>query len=404
MKISGLNVHFAAQAPRSGQAGRGSVSGSPRQESSEQNEALLTISRMARRLSAQMQRANAAQLVAQMQEENAMQKMSDQAQEMIYQAQEGIEKEAGYDGVRLPAQQLDGMARGTGRVMWATLLYQAVNGELGPEEHNCRILSAAVEDGERVREREKAEGTRYVFARIRVVQHRTRFFDLHLRPQGRVLMNHDAWRASDRIETVSLWFPEDIADFGLQLSRLDVLPWLDDVGNFARLANKYAEIRQSLEEEYYGDELEAQLKRLSQAFDMTVQFNASVRAVEISFRLEEMKYALSWLGGMPGFSQEQFMQLSERLTVGVEEAVSHFARLARQFVLENGSVLKEQDKALLEKFLRSEQRGQGRLSFDDLRTIDRAATSGVVPGQDAGTVLVNNFNELLRIRGDYAYV
>ena len=65
----------------------------------------------------------------------------------------------------------------------------------------------------------------------------------------------------------------------------------NDVDNFAALGNRYAEMRRALEAAYSGEELEAQLNKLSEAFDLTSQILGHERATTafLQMRFEQAR-------------------------------------------------------------------------------------------------------------------
>ena len=75
-------------------------------------------------------------------------------------------------------------------------------------------------------------------------------------------------------------------------------------------------------------------------------------------------------GGKIEIDQDEFNRIHEMLTTGVREAVSRFAQLTRQFVLENGLLNTAQDREILEAFLLSAERPSGDVGLNDLNNID----------------------------------
>jgi hypothetical protein len=70
------------------------------------------------------------------------------------------------------------------------------------------------------------------------------------------------------------------------------------------------------------------------------------------------------------------------LTTGVREAVSRFAHLTKQFVLENGLINTEQDREALEAFLQNAERPGGSLGLNDLKNVTEILRSDFPNGRD----------------------
>ncbi|MCL2188643.1 MAG: hypothetical protein FWC16_04935 [Defluviitaleaceae bacterium] len=152
-----------------------------------------------------------------------------------------------------------------------------------------------------------------------------------------------------------------------------------DSHNFAALANSYAQMRASFIEQFSGEELENQLNILSKAFELSVISMANTRAfqTEMSLSNEHINivthnHLLAQGMNSPHFNGgpiDEFSRISDAIAENVRNAVSHFAHLSRQFVLENGTIHTEQDMAILEAFLQSAQPPAGQLSFSGLNTL-----------------------------------
>jgi hypothetical protein len=164
---------------------------------------------------------------------------------------------------------------------------------------------------------------------------------------------------------------------------------LTDLERVTMLANRYAEMRQSFEEQYSGEELENKLNHLSQAFNLTVEKIAHIseRFAYMSMRMDSFRISLHnkllergqpgmFNGGMIEFDEEQFSNMQERVSTGMRESVSHFAHLIRQFVLENGAVNSEQQQKLLESFLRAAPPSSGGFTFDEFNALSEILGHG----------------------------
>jgi len=161
----------------------------------------------------------------------------------------------------------------------------------------------------------------------------------------------------------------------------------DDMDNFIALANKYAEMRQALIEAFSGEELENRLNALSQAFDLSVKIQAEYRSLQTSMALRVERNRITahnqiiqqgqrspfFTGGKIEIDQDEFNRLHEMLTTGVREAVSRFAHLTKQFVLENGFINTEQDRKALEAFLPG---------LNDLKNVTEILRSDFPNGRD----------------------
>jgi len=178
----------------------------------------------------------------------------------------------------------------------------------------------------------------------------------------------------------------------------------DDVRNMTALANSYAEIRQSLEAVFSGEELERRLSSLSEAFayvsnriSVQSEWNATRRMnFETINMIKAMRRATGATGSMrielPGgmtvsfFTAEaeasvdipkalrdrldKYMNTTEHIRSSIRETTQHFANLARQFALENGTVTTGGQMELLKSFLSAAERPEGSLTFDNLSTLN----------------------------------
>ncbi|MCL2388597.1 MAG: hypothetical protein FWC89_13780, partial [Defluviitaleaceae bacterium] len=183
-------------------------------------------------------------------------------------------------------------------------------------------------------------------------------YDGNLTPQNHVDLSIFSQEAKFFLSQSSLffgtnWTADDIvmAELGYQLIGA-LNPDASDTNNFVALANKYAELRQSLTDEFSGEELENRLNALSQAFDLSVEIQAHHRSTQtsIALRVEKARILVHnqivqqggqspfFEGGKIELDHGEFNRIKEALSAGVREAVSHFAHLTRQFVLENGVI------------------------------------------------------------------
>ncbi|MCL1883826.1 MAG: hypothetical protein FWF81_08770 [Defluviitaleaceae bacterium] len=123
-----------------------------------------------------------------------------------------------------------------------------------------------------------------------------------------------------------------------------------NLDNFVALGNKYAEIRESLEAMYSGEELESQLNKLSEAFDLTAQILAHERSTSafLQMRFEQARTVLN----NQLFNQNTEIEYDEEKISNIRNSTRFFAQLTRQFILENGAITSEHDKeSLLEMLL-----------------------------------------------------
>lgn len=178
----------------------------------------------------------------------------------------------------------------------------------------------------------------------------------------------------------------EVAEMGLQLiGGLDMLyKGIDEgaTGNAAtrELANRYLEMRNSFEARYTGEELETMLSRLSDAFDLVVGHIAHVEGEtaerRLNFgRINIMKHNILVGQEQPSHAfnkgeievpEDEFQSLIDNVVESIREATNHFARMTRNFVLENGAIANESHIQLLNTFLQSEERPEGRFTFNDL--------------------------------------
>jgi len=181
-------------------------------------------------------------------------------------------------------------------------------------------------------------------------------------------------------ETVrSSGMPNDVKELfrgGLSSNRSRLGNDPSDMERVTNLANNYVRLSQYLEDNFSGEELEQQQKWLSLSFD----FEASLMALN-NARIAESKMlhlarrsGLIALGGGEMIAhekgeKERILDSSRALADGVREATNHFAHLTRQFVIENGIARSEQDRNLLETFLRDSEREEGRFTVDDMNSI-----------------------------------
>ncbi|MCL2250283.1 MAG: hypothetical protein FWC13_13585 [Oscillospiraceae bacterium] len=85
-----------------------------------------------------------------------------------------------------------------------------------------------------------------------------------------------------------------------------------------------------------------------------------------------------------------------RKSASVREAVSHFAHLTRQFVLESGLADLEQDREALETFLQASVRPANGLSFYELNNVNEALSRPSPDGRDNTTLTpVATRNEII---------
>jgi len=227
-------------------------------------------------------------------------------------------------------------------------------------------------------------------------------YDGNLTPQTNVDLSLFSQEAMTFLSQSSLffgtnWSADDIvmAELGYQLIgafNFDA----DDTHNFIALANKYAEMHQALTEEFSGEELENRLIALSQAFDLSVDIQAHHRSLQtsIALRVEQNRITAHnqiiqqgqqspfFEGGKIEVDQDEFNRIHEMLTTGVRGAVSRFAHLTRQFVLENGFVNTEQDREALEAFLQSAERTSGSLGLNDLKNVTEILRSDFPNGRN----------------------
>ena len=227
-------------------------------------------------------------------------------------------------------------------------------------------------------------------------------YDGNLTPQTDIDLSIFSQEAMTFLSQSSLFFGTDwtaddivMAELGYQLIgafNFDA----DDTHNFIALANRYSELRQALVGEFSGEELENRLNALSQAFDLSVEIQAHHRSTQtsIALRVERNRITMHnqmiqqgvqspfFEGGKIEIDQNEFNRIHEMLTAGVREAVSRFAQLTRQFVLENGLLNTAQDRETLEAFLQSAARPSGGLGLNDLNSLTGILRSDFPNGRD----------------------
>jgi N-acetylglutamate synthase-like GNAT family acetyltransferase len=174
-----------------------------------------------------------------------------------------------------------------------------------------------------------------------------------------------------------------MAEMGHSLSSV-INTSTSDVDNFVALANKYAEMRTSLEMEYSGAELETQLNKLSEAFDLTVGILAHERATTARLRmgielariaahnqlLNQNTTKRFFDSAYIEYDKEKINNIFLMVTNSIRESIEHFAQLTRQFVLENGAITTERDEDALLAILRSTPESSRGFSFDNLKSIN----------------------------------
>jgi|GEM_PF-4225705 len=143
--------------------------------------------------------------------------------------------------------------------------------------------------------------------------------------------------------------------------------------NLAAMANKYSDMRDALKAEFEGADLEEQLSKLSDAFDLIANIYADAVTAWTSQRLfnEELSMSVHKHDRIQNgqkvennFDIEEIGRLRDRITNSVNEAANHFAQQFRQFVVENGTINSERQLELLATFLQNSNRGDGQLTFD----------------------------------------
>jgi len=154
----------------------------------------------------------------------------------------------------------------------------------------------------------------------------------------------------------------------------------------ANMANEYATIRQELEEQFSGEELERRLGLLSEAFNLSTQIHAyfaesQVRS-DMSFEYFKMQahnyttenrhrmYNPRHLFNAGVFDKEETRNTANAIANAVRNSIIHFANLTRQFVLENGQVNTSQ-LGELSNFLNNSDSAEGGLSFGALNDVSR---------------------------------
>jgi len=177
----------------------------------------------------------------------------------------------------------------------------------------------------------------------------------------------------------------EVAEMGNNLiSGLRLNTHIDErnTGNAAtiELANRYAEMRNSFEERYTGEELETMLSRLSDAFDLVVGHIANAEAETAYSRFGFQRFGVIKHNILVGqenaptlfnkgeieVPEDGFRSLIENVVGSIREATAHFARMTRDFVLENGAVTSESHIQLLNQFLQTAERPEGKLTFNGL--------------------------------------
>ena len=154
----------------------------------------------------------------------------------------------------------------------------------------------------------------------------------------------------------------------------------------ANMANEYATIRQELEEQFSGEELERRLGLLSEAFDLSTQIHAhwaeaQVRS-DMSFEYFKMQahnyttenrhrmYNPRHLFNAGVFDKEETRNTANAIAEAVRNSIIHFANLTRQFVLDNGQINTSQLDDL-NNFLNNSNSAEGGLSFNALNDVSR---------------------------------
>ncbi|MCL1989226.1 MAG: hypothetical protein FWG64_14825 [Firmicutes bacterium] len=178
-----------------------------------------------------------------------------------------------------------------------------------------------------------------------------------------------------------------MAELGAQL--MTVLNYNNsDVQNMTDLANKYAEMRQSLEEQFTGEELETQISNLDRAFDLTANLYAGDREMQtfmrMHFEMSQMFYhnqavADGRVGnfnmGKIEISEEKIndmLQLIDKISNGIRESLNHFTNIVKDFVMQNGLVSSEEQQLSLLNHLQNAEPSENGFTFDFMNSIDDA--------------------------------
>jgi hypothetical protein len=207
-----------------------------------------------------------------------------------------------------------------------------------------------------------------------------------------------------------------MAKLGYQL--LDVLDLRQsDTANFISLGNKYAELRQSLTEQYSGEELERRLGELSTAFDLSVTYLADRRAWQVWKRLSFESLLMQvhnqtlaqgreshlFEGGkkeIPSGAETQ--RIVETFAEALQQSTRFFAEMMREFIVENGILDPAKDYTRVQTLLRGADPPQGGLTFDEmtsLREIMSRPLMDTASGSHTGTWIIRGettFDQLAR--------
>jgi hypothetical protein len=157
----------------------------------------------------------------------------------------------------------------------------------------------------------------------------------------------------------------------------------NSIQRLANLANKYDELKKSIEAQFSGEELEKELGLLSEAFDIATDFYAKGEGMRAHVKLQREMLAMSahnqlikqgqpglFKGGAIEFDKEELLDFSNRIVAGIEKSISLFARITKQFVSDNGRIVAEQGSKELEALLKSVGQPEGGFSFDELNSIN----------------------------------
>ncbi|MCL1987643.1 MAG: hypothetical protein FWG64_06700 [Firmicutes bacterium] len=177
-----------------------------------------------------------------------------------------------------------------------------------------------------------------------------------------------------------------MAEMGAQLmSVLGEFGSRYDVQNMTNLANKYSEMRQSLEEQFTGEELEIQISNLDRAFELTSDYYSGFRAMQtqLSMRREmvQMFYhnqavADGRVGnfnmGKIEISEEKIndmLQLIDKISNGMRESLNHFTNIVKDFVMQNGLVSSEEQQLSLLDHLQNAEPNEKGFTFNFMNDI-----------------------------------
>ena len=156
--------------------------------------------------------------------------------------------------------------------------------------------------------------------------------------------------------------------------------------NIASIANEYAAIRQELEEQFYGEELERRLGLLSETFDLSVQIHAYWAEAQARsdmsfeyFKMQAHNYITTNRDRMLNppqlfdagvFDKVEARNTSIAVADAIRNSIIHLANLTRQFVMENGKIDLSQ-LGELNSFLSNSDSAEGGLSFNTLNDVSR---------------------------------